>query len=883
MYGLEEFGDEREPRRAASVCNGVNDPRPHAARRPARPVLAALGAVVIGLALGRGVFPSAGRGVAAGEALATVRAMHAVGETSTVRAVDRTNGDTEGMLLALATGVVALVAAGRLGRRGAATVGVLALAALVGGRAAARAPLLPAWHGLGGTTEWTGEIAGALHRVPVGIVDEGDRVRVLGAGTLSRPAVGTEAVRAGGADVRVLAADEVVRLSPAERGVAHDARTSLRAWRRAGLERLRSWRDPEARAAAAALCFGDRTELPIGWADLFARTGTRHLLAVSGLHVVLLAGALVLPLSLAFAALGKRAPGALGAWLGKAAAWRVALLLALVPVAGSGAPVMRAALVLAMAQLAALLPGKRRADPLSLWATAALFELAVDPTAFDALGHRLSYSAALGLILGHRGASMLFDRGDPAPAGPRRERLRAFVKPFERSLRATLAAALSAGLATLPWIWSWIGEVCPWDPLTTAAALPPLTAFLCASWGWILLPIPPLEWIASRSLAALVGVLELADRLPLTPLPLPPRPLWWLAAASATTVYVLHRRAASRVVGGQITRRSGAGVRMTGALDATDSRANAVLGPNRGRVAGRLAAVLWAGLFVPWAGPFVPSASSDGAWRIDALDVGAGTAVLVQGPDGALLVFDGGSRDRSRVARNALGPSIRAREVRRPTVVLSHDDRDHSGALGWLLERHPPLRWIGACPPRFDERLPDDCPRVDVAEGALVTTWSRGARVIVWRGSESDGNEGSRTVALEMDGARVLLCGDAEEEGLRGLLSSGALDGPWDVVLLPHHGSDGAHVGPFLDATRPREAWISGGGPTRVVDELDRRGIAWRATWRDGPLRASFAPRKESREEPGAEGPPRSRARERSPGERGRSGGTAAFVPESTP
>ncbi|MCA8980315.1 MAG: ComEC/Rec2 family competence protein, partial [Planctomycetes bacterium] len=465
--------------------------------------------------------------------------------------------------------------------------------------------------------------------------------------------------------------------------------------------------------------------------------------------------------------------------------------------AGSGAPVMRAALVLALGQLAPLLPGNRRPDGLSLWSAAALLELAVDPFAFGRLGHQLSYAAALGLILGHRGASQwiatLPGLGAP-PTGPLVDRRRAFLRPFVRGLRATLAAAVAAGLGTLPLTWTAIGEVCPWDPLTTAAALPPLTAFLCSAWAWICLPLPLFEWSAEVSYATLTAVLAGADRLPLTPLPLPPRPLALLALAAALTVLALHRR-----------------------------------GSGRGRGPARAAAGTWACLLFPWT-------PAGGGWTFAALDVGHGACVVVQGPDGAALLFDGGSRDRTRVARGAISPTLRALGVRRPTVVLSHDDQDHSGALDWILERHPPRAWWGALPERFARRLPADCARADTTRGGLRTSWSRGARLTLSRGLDEAGNEGSRVLAVETDDWRVLLCGDAEEDGLARLLASGALDGPWDLLLIPHHGSETPLLGPLLDAAQPREVWISASALTGVVHELDRREINWRATCLEGPL-----------------------------------------------
>jgi competence protein ComEC len=727
---------------------------------PARPLLAALGAVILGIACSR---------------------MQAAG------------------VLPFAIGAWAIHAAGRIDRR----TGIVLFLLAVGGFASARgAPDASAtWRGTGGGAEWIGRIGDALHRLPAGSVVEAESVRVIGTGRDRIPARGLIETDAGGVPLRVLQTDELTRIAPPRHGLLRALEDPLRDWRRIGLDRLARWDDPGARAAAAALCFGDKSELDPQATDLFARTGTRHLLAVSGLHVVLLAGALVLPFALICAALGRRLPARFAKWTGRPELWRVAGLIALVPLAGSGAPVMRAALVLALAQLATLLPGRRRADGLSLWACAALFELAADPFAFSALGHQLSYSAALGLILGHRGASGMLDQifaRSSKPCGPRAERRRAFLKPFVRGLRATLAAALAAGIATLPLIWWSIGEVCPWDPLTTAAALPPLTLFLCSSWAWICMPLPIFEWSSEIAYAVLYGVLDLADHLPLTPLPLPPRPLWLLAFASACTVLALRRR-----------------------------------GSGRGRTPARVAAAVWACVLVPWSAP-------PDAWRFEALDVGHGTSVLVQGPDGAALVFDAGSRDRSRVARGAVAPSLRELEVRRPTIVLSHDDQDHSGALDWILERHPPTAWWGALPQRFAQRLPADCARADVQRGRLETTWSRGARITLARGLDESGNEGSRVLAIETDAWRVLLCGDAEADGLARLLADGALEGPWDLVLFPHHGSETPLLGPFLEAAQPREVWISASALTGVVHELDRRGIPWRATCIDGPLHREF-------------------------------------------
>jgi beta-lactamase superfamily II metal-dependent hydrolase len=82
----------------------------------------------------------------------------------------------------------------------------------------------------------------------------------------------------------------------------------------------------------------------------------------------------------------------------------------------------------------------------------------------------------------------------------------------------------------------------------------------------------------------------------------------------------------------------------------------------------------------------------------------------------------------------------------------------------------------------------------------------------------------------------LLLCGDAEAEGLSRMLRLLPPQGPLDLLLLPHHGSDSPWLVPLLQRCRPREVWISAAARPAVAAELDRRGATWRWTGRDGVL-----------------------------------------------
>jgi len=600
---------------------------------------------------------------------------------------------------------------------------------------------------------------------------------------------------------RALEPDEVRRRAPPPR--LHLGPGDLvRPLREGGLARVAELRDPTVRGLGAALVFGERSGLPHDLIDRFTRTGTRHLLALSGLHVGLVAWLVAGPAAMALATLVGRLSG--GRLRPAPELFRAAAALLLVPLGGAGAPVARAALAIALASLAPRLPGPpgrgsragRRVDGLSLWSLALLLELLAQPAGVRSPGVQLSYAATLGLLLA-TGSTLSSLRARlpgegrlarTSPSGRRRpEVARIGAQRLLDGLGAALVASWVATLATLPIVWGHFGEVSPWGVLLTPLALPFLAAFLCAGWAWVLLPPLCPESLVELPARGLTSLLELADHLPGTPLVLPERPLLLVVAAALCALY-------------------------------------AGAGPGRRRSA-RWAALAGGAALLPWA-------SAPRGLEVWALDVGHGTAVLARAPGEGAWLFDAGSRDRLGTARAALMPLMRRWEVGRLAVVLSHAERDHDGALDWLLERFSAQ--MAAGPVR--SRGARAALHLDIPRGALELPTRGTLSAKLLRGREGNDNEGSRHLELALGGRRVLLCGDAEGPGLAQLIDAGGVRGPLDLLLLPHHGSPSPFLGPLLDAARPAEVWISATGPPAVTPELDRRGILWRATGIQGPL-----------------------------------------------
>ena len=606
--------------------------------------------------------------------------------------------------------------------------------------------------------------------------------------------------------------DELVVLARARPGPR-----ALRNWFAGRLQALRLWTQGrtdelesrgQAHGLVRALVSGDRSGVSPACLDLFTRTGARHGLALSGLHVGLLSGLLLLPLS----ALLRRAPaGLFGGPLARELCIlgiRLSLLLGFCLWVGARPPVVRAVCAVCLALIGPCLPGRfpgslhsgRRADGLSVWSLALVLELLANPLAIQDLSLRLSYLATLGILLGTgplmRGMGMqrpLF-RQRFWNAGPWHW-TQVLLQRLLRGLGYTLAASIAAVASTLPDVAAQFGEFSPTGVLFAPLVLPSIALLLLSAWISVLTSIP--LWVPEQA-ELLVQLLGWIDRLPGTPLPLPFRPTlyyWGLWGLACLGLGGLGRVPVPKL---------------------------------------RRAACLVAGLgLLPW------SAAPSGL-ELHVIDVGHGTAAVLRAPGLPALIFDGGSLQRRGLYAEALAPLLARWEVTRPWVFLSHGDRDHHSGLPKLLERYPPARWMGALPPHLGERLAHGSEHLDLDSGLQELYWGApgGPLSLQWmRALPLQDNEGSRSLGVTWRGQKLLLAGDAEGDGLRLMLSNSWLEGPLRLLLFPHHGSETPHLGALLAQSQPTEIWISAARERPPVAlELERRGLRWSSTGASGSL-----------------------------------------------
>jgi competence protein ComEC len=514
---------------------------------------------------------------------------------------------------------------------------------------------------------------------------------------------------------------------------------------------------PELEAALLrGFVLGQDDRIDPATAEEFQRAGLTHLLAVSGQNVLLLI-LLAAPL-LALAGVPHRA--------------RLACLLALiaiyVPVAGAGPSIQRAG-VMGAAGLVAVFASR----PSSRWyATllAAALTLALNPRAVGDVGWQLSFAAVAGIALWSAPLREWLGRGTPrGPAVGVRGAIAdgasvtiaatlatapLMAHHFEQVSLASLPANLLAAPAVAPVMWlgmlaGAVGQL-PWVPVEALTGL----AGLCA--GYI---EQIAHWLGSPGWAQLE----------------PPAP----GVATVVVIYAL------MLAGGWLL--------------ASRSGVRRALRPRHGIVASLVAlAVLVAGVLL--SGPGAGSGPAAGAGlEVRVLDVGQGDAILLDPASGDPLLVDTGPPEAD-VADRLAAAGVEDLAV----VVITHDESDHAGGLGEILERFPGATLAYAARTAYLTRAAGAAAeRLRVAEGSelrygalrLDVLWP--PRAIIDEGAGEEANARAVVMVARWHDFAMLLSADAEAEAV-------PLDpGPIDVLKLAHHGSADAGLDAYSSAPDP--------------------------------------------------------------------------------
>jgi competence protein ComEC len=550
---------------------------------------------------------------------------------------------------------------------------------------------------------------------------------------------------------------------------------------------------PEPQASLAqGVVLGIRYNIPQPIKDDFARTGTAHLLAISGLHLSILAGIL---LSIGIRLFGKRRY--IYIWLALGVIWLYAIITGLNP------PVVRGA-IMASLFLSAELLGRQRTAITSL-ALAAAIMVGIDPPILWDAAFQLSFLGMAGLIFIAPPLMRLGRKIDEVTIG-------------EEGVGASLAnivtdsfsVTLAATIAVWPVVAHYFGIVSLVGPLATFLALPALPALIV--------------------LGALSGVIGLAF-LPIA------QGIGWLAWLFASYMLLIVRGLASLDI-------STAEVGVVGApLIATYYAVLAIviwLISNRRwlpQVADwlREGAIRSTGLVsrlpLRWVVPpllvlavlasIAAATMPDDKLRVSFLDVGQGEAILIQKGSQQVLV-DGGPSPQALALE--LGERMPFWDKTIELVVLSHPHADHLTGLVDTIQRYrvervlypesdygSPLcqQWLELIGEKDIEcTIARAGQEINLGDGVKIAVLNPPASLLT--GTNSDVNNNSVVLSLYAGRVSFLLTGDIEQEAEFELIARGSnLSGT--VLKVGHSGSKTSTTAEFLAEVSPRVAVISVG------------------------------------------------------------------------
>lgn len=536
-----------------------------------------------------------------------------------------------------------------------------------------------------------------------------------------------------------------------------------------------------------ALVTGNRQFIEPNQWDVLSRTGTIHLMAISGLHVGLVYGLFfwlgrVTWQSSARLCVIRPAQDA-GIILGLFAALLYAAL------AGFSVPTLRALIMLSVVVFAVLT--RRLAASFDVLQLALLLVLVLDPLAVLSTGFWLSF-LAVGLIL-------LTLAKDQQASAIRASRIYRLVKIqwFLMIGMMPLGSLLFNQISLLAPVMNLVAVplvsilVVPLSLIGAALAFlqPQVAAFFLHS--------------ANRLMEWLWWLLEMASRHEYAVMYLPHPPVWALLLVSLGIVLLLFQRSVSHRI---------AGILMITPLFAV-----------------------------------TPVSLKAGEFQVDFLDVGQGLSVVVRTASRTLLYDTGFSNDDSfDIGQSVIIPYLRHQGVKQlDHVVLSHDDRDHIGGYQ-SISKDFSIERLTVMP---GSRYLADSAEASACRSGDFWQWDGVEFRFLHPDTPGSMKENDRSCVLRISGpgGSVLLAGDIEETAERMLISRFREDLHADILLAPHHGSATSSSVAFIDRVRPREVVYSAGYrnrfgfPRAVVAERYREHGAQQLNTADsGMLRYHF-------------------------------------------
>ena len=548
------------------------------------------------------------------------------------------------------------------------------------------------------------------------------------------------------------------------------------------IQRLLS-KDARYGGVIAALVMGDQNAIDQEDWRVFNATGIGHLISISGLHVTMLAGFGAMLATFIW----RRNTLPLSVPVGKVAA-AVGFLTAFVYawLAGFQIPAQRTMYMVGVVAFA--LWSGRNPRSFDIWWWALFFVLVIDPMATYTPGFWLSFGAVAAILYAMQDSAGLLG----LPTG--RELEVHWKNRVIQALREACRVQAVVTIALLPLTLYWFYQVSIVSPLANAIAIPVVS--------YIVTPLA----IAGALLPDFIGKYLLIpahatmDYLAIMlawmaswkwSIAWSSQPAWWAIALSTIGILIA-------------------------------IRPGSIQESWMSRIAGL---VLCATLFIQ-------SSNSvhleKGEFRATVLDIGQGTAVLIETKTKRLLYDTGPIQGKDNAGQRIILPYLRGRGINHiDRMIISHSDSDHIGGAATLLKEISFDSMMGSLPSTnlLLENLKER--KIPAIPCRFGQQWSwDGVDFHIWHPHEHTNfedrhprkpNEVSCVLEVRNQTASFWLTGDVEKQGeaeITERLTQKALNHLRNknlIFMAPHHGSKTSSSQELLTALSPDEAFTQNG------------------------------------------------------------------------
>ncbi len=553
---------------------------------------------------------------------------------------------------------------------------------------------------------------------------------------------------------------------------------------------------PEPQASLAqGIVLGIRGNIPSSVRDDFTRTGTAHILAISGLNLSILAGILI---SAGIWLFGRRRY--LYIWLALGTIWLYAVITGMHP------PVVRAAIMASLFLTAELL-GRQRSAITSL-AFAAAIMVGISPQVLWSASFQMSFMAMVGLILVAPLFQTLGRKAVNATLGDRPG------VPIANTITDSLGVSLGAVIGVWPLVTYYFGIIPFVSPPATFLALPALpwiiiTGVLAGSLGLIAPPAAQvIGWLAWFFLYYLLLVVKAFAAIPLSFLQVSlhnTNILWayYLTLGIALWLNSHHQQASTLTNKGIASARLGMN-KMNNFVSKLPKKW--VIPP-----------LLAAAILVSVAAANMP----DNNLHVSFLNVGQGDAILIHKGNQQVLI-DGGPSPQAITLE--LGKKMPFWDRTIELVVLTHPHPDHVTGLVEVLNRYkvkqvlyPDLdydsstydAWLRLVEEKdIKYTIAQAGQEIDLGDGVVIEVLNPQTPLLC--NTESDIHNNSVVLRISRDKVSFLLTADIQQEAEFELIARRASLNS-TVLKVAHHGSNASTTPEFLAAVNPQVAVISVG------------------------------------------------------------------------